>query len=82
MDEMTYSVTKYTISKLIDKLTWAEHTAGALQAENERLQARVKELEAESNGYHSLYKAQFDANTKLEKLYEEKTGEEAPFLLF
>ena len=42
-----YSVTKYTISKLIDKLTWAEHTAGTLQAENDRLRLKAAELEEE-----------------------------------
>lgn len=42
-----YSVTKYTISKLIDKLTWAEHTAGTLQAENDRLRKELSEKEAE-----------------------------------
>lgn len=42
-----YSVTKYTISKLIDKLTWAEHTAGTLQAENDRLRKEVNDLAEE-----------------------------------
>ena len=37
MDEMEYGTVKYTISKLIDKLSFAEHTAGTLQAENDRL---------------------------------------------
>ena len=39
-----YSVTKYPISKLIDKLTWAAHTAGTLQAENDRLRLKAAEL--------------------------------------
>ena len=77
-----YSVTKYTISKLIDKLTWAEHTAGTLQAENDRLRKELSEKEEECETYRSLFDAQFDATAKLERLYKEKTGEEAPFLVF
>ena len=77
-----YSVTKYTISKLIDKLTWAEHTAGTLQAENDRLRKELSEKEEEFETYRNLFDAQFDATAKLEKLYKEKTGEEAPFMVF
>ena len=77
-----YSVTKYTISKLIDKLTWAEHTAGTLQAENDRLRKELSEKEEECETYRNLFDAQFDATAKLEKLYKEKTGEEAPFMVF
>lgn len=82
MDEMEYGTVKYTISKLIDKLSFAEHTAGTLQAENDRLRQQVGELEEECETYRNLFDAQFDATAKLEKLYKEKTGEEAPFMVF
>lgn len=58
MDE--YSFMKYTISKLLDTLTWAEHTAGTLQAENGHLRKEKFELEVE--------------NERLEKVIAENCG--------
>jgi cell division septum initiation protein DivIVA len=60
MDEMEYSTVKYTISKLIDKLTWAEHTAGTLQAENERLREEVSRLEEELKNMERAIAGQLD----------------------
>lgn len=56
----TFDTVKYTIGKLLDKLTYAEYTAGSLQAENDRLRLEVKRLEEE--------------NERLEKVIAENCG--------